>query len=179
MKHPEDREDWGQWASDPSNWQRPEEAASPEGPSPTPSQDEDLAPGKDPDPRWDRPEEGGLEGRNSFDPADGVTGHARPAGSDPLESETREDRGVIRREDHEGSGPYNLRPGEVDDRDPLPPRGSTPYNETSPWTNPHAWRYQSQPYDEDPAETRSGCGGIIGMAVLLAAAVIALAWFLL
>lgn len=175
MKHPEDREDWGQWASDPSNWQRPDEAASPEGQSiPTPPGDADPTPA---DYSSDYPDPRGLEGRPE---EDGLEGDGGLAAGDPFDPEAREDGGIIRREDPaQGSGPYNLRPGEVDDRDPLPPRESTPYNETSPWTNPHAWRYQSQPYTEDPAETRSGCGGIIGMAVLLAAAVIALAWFLL
>lgn len=175
MKHPEDREDWGQWASDPSNWQRPDEAASPEGQSiPTPPGDEDPTPADYPS---DYPDPRGLEGRPE---ENGLEGNGDLAGGDPFDPEAREDRGIIRREGPaQASGPYNLRPGEVDDRDPLPPRESTPYNETSPWTNPHAWRYQSQPYTEDPAETRSGCGGIIAMAVLLAAAVIALAWFLL
>lgn len=146
MKHPEDREDWGQWASDPSNWQRPEEHAA----------EEDAS----------RP--------SRLNAAEGGEGEATGDPSDALE-----DRGIIRREEGpEGTGPYNLGPGEIDDRDPLPPRGSTPYTETSPWTNRHAWRYQSQPYEEDAGTTRSGCGGIVGMAVLLAVALIALGLFL-
>jgi len=59
---------------------------------------------------------------------------------------------------------------------PNPPRQSTPYDETSPWTNSTAWRYQQNPYRESPEEHRKGCGGVLfgGIALGLALVVIAL-----
>lgn len=76
-------------------------------------------------------------------------------------------------------GPYGATPSPwegYDDRDPNPPRQSTPYDETSPWTNSTAWRYQQNPYRESPEEHRKGCGGVLfgGIALGLALVVIAL-----
>lgn len=79
-----------------------------------------------------------------------------------------------------GTGPYGVgqAPWPVDDRDPNPPRQSTPYNETSQFTNPHAWRYQQNPYDGDGETVAPWFFKALGLALLLAVGVVAIAWAL-
>lgn len=100
---------------------------------------------------------------------------AHPQPHDPQATDsTREVTGS----GHPWSGqPTGPRP--FDDRDPNPPRQSTPYNETNPWTNNQAWRYQQNPYEGDPAEHRSDFFKMIITGVALGLGVLALAFFLL
>ncbi|GEM_PF-5814427 len=52
----------------------------------------------------------------------------------------------------------------------------TEYDESSPWTNPTAWRYKENPYRESPEEYRKGCLNIWLVAFLIAGGIIALAF---
>ncbi len=79
----------------------------------------------------------------------------------------------------EAVGPYGAMESpwkDFDDRDPQPPRESTPYNETNPFTNHAAWRYQQNPYRGDPHEHRSDFKSVllIGLGLGIALIVIAL-----
>lgn len=76
-------------------------------------------------------------------------------------------------------GPYGAMDSpwkDHDDRDPQPPRESTPYNETNPFTNHAAWRYQQNPYRGDPQEHRSDFRSVLltGLGLGIALIVIAL-----
>lgn len=79
-------------------------------------------------------------------------------------------------------GPYGATESpwkEVDDRDPRPPRESTPYNETNPFTNHAAWRYQQNPYRGDPAEHAGNFRGVLLTGLALGVALIVIALILL
>lgn len=76
-------------------------------------------------------------------------------------------------------GPYGAMESpwkDHDDRDPHPPRESTPYDETNPLTNHAAWRYQQNPYRGDPQEHAGNFRGILlgGLGLGIALIVIAL-----
>jgi len=81
---------------------------------------------------------------------------------------------------HDGPvGPYGAMDSpwkDYDDRDPQPPRESTPYDETNPFTNHAAWRYQQNPYRGDPQEHRSDYRRVLftGLGLGIALIVIAL-----
>lgn len=86
---------------------------------------------------------------------------------------------------HSGSGgpvgPYGAMDAPwsgYDERDPNPPRESTGYDETSPYSNHLAWRYQQNPYRDDP-ELGGGSilstfilGSFIGIGLLVLAVVL-------
>lgn len=75
-------------------------------------------------------------------------------------------------------GPYGAMDSpwkDFDDRDPQPPRESTPYEETNPFTNHAAWRYQQNPYRGDPQEHRSNFRSVFLTGLGLAVALIVIA----
>lgn len=104
-------------------------------------------------------------------------GDALTGGDDGDDSRSAKNRGA------DGAvGPYGASksPWEnYDDRDPQPPRESTPYDETSPWTNHAAWRYQQNPYRGGTEETRQGCSGVMFAGIGLGIALIVIALILL
>lgn len=80
--------------------------------------------------------------------------------------------------DGTATGPYGAMESpwkDYDDRDPQPPRESTPYNETNPFTNHAAWRYQQNPYRGDQQEHRGNFRSVLLMGLGIGVALIVIA----
>ncbi|WP_182174089.1 hypothetical protein [Flaviflexus equikiangi] len=79
-------------------------------------------------------------------------------------------------------GPYGATESpwkDFDDRDANPPRESTPYDETNPFTNHAAWRYQQNPYRGDPQEHSTNFRSALLTGLGLGVALIVIALLLL